>query len=92
MSRTIPTVTVGRPLIAIVYKYNTRKVFSFIFTFKTGSTQEDLTYLFNYPSQFYNISIYAVNCPLVLYEIFGYVNVFDSHKKSRHSDLEMKKF
>ena len=39
-----PMVSGGRPLIAIGYKYNTRKVLSSIATGNIGGTQADLPY------------------------------------------------
>ena len=48
-----------RPLIAIVYEYNTRKVLSFIVTYNAGSTKTGIPYLSKYPDQFTNVSIYA---------------------------------
>ena len=41
-----------RPLIDIGYKYNTRKVLSFIVTEDSGSTKAGITYLSKYPEQF----------------------------------------
>ena len=38
-----------RPLIAIGYKYNARKVLSFILTYNTGSTKTGIPYLSKYP-------------------------------------------
>ena len=46
-----------RTLIVIGYKYNTRKVISFIVTENKGITQANIAYLSNYPDQFYNVSI-----------------------------------
>ena len=67
-------VPVGRPLIAIGYKYNVRKVISFIVTDNSGITQEILTCLFKYTDQFTNFSIHPVDIPIVMYKLFGAVN------------------
>ena len=64
--RSKPMVTRYRPLIAIGYRYNVRKVLSFIVTDKSGSTNTGIPYLFKYPNQFNNISIRPVVCPLVM--------------------------
>ena len=45
--RSKPMVTGGRTLIAIVYKYNARKVLSFIVIDNVGITKECLPYLSN---------------------------------------------
>ena len=87
-----PMVPGDRPLIAIGYKYNARKVLCFIFTYNAGSTKAGLPYLSKYPDHFYNISICPVARPLVMYNFFGYVGEVDSHKKSRRSDQALEKF
>ena len=55
--RSKPMVPGGRPLIAIGYKYNARKVLSFIFTDNAGITKTGIPYLSKYPDQFTNVSI-----------------------------------
>ena len=61
-----PMVPGGRPLIAIGYKYNARKVLSFIVTDNAGITKTGIPYLSNYPDQFTNVSIRPVACPVVM--------------------------
>ena len=56
----------GTRLIAIGYKYNARKVLSFIVTDKSGSTKTDITYLSKYPDQFTNVEIRPADFPLVM--------------------------
>ena len=56
----------GWPLIAIGYKYNARKVLSFIVMDNTGSTKTGIPYLSKYPDQFTNVSIRPVARPLVM--------------------------
>ena len=80
------------PLIAIVCKYNTRKVLSFIVTDNTGSTKTGIPYLSKYPDQFTNVAIRPVARPLVMSFFFPAVNVVDSQNKSRHSDLVLEKW
>ena len=55
-----------RPLIAIGYKYNARKVLSFIVTENSGSTNTVISYLSKYPDQFTNVAIRPVARPLVM--------------------------
>ena len=64
--RSKPMVPGGRPLIAIVYKYNARKVLSFIVTDNAGSTKTGIPYLSKYPDQFTNASIRPVARPVVM--------------------------
>ena len=54
------------PLIDIGYKYNARKVLSFIVTDNAGSTKTSITYLSKYPDQFTNVDICPVARPLVM--------------------------
>ena len=56
----------GRPLIDIGYKYNARKVLSFIVTDNAGSTKNGIPYLSKYPDQFTNVSIRPVSRSLVM--------------------------
>ena len=55
-----------RPLIAISYNYNARKVLSFIVTDNAGSTKTDIPYLSNYTDQFTNAAIRSVACTFVM--------------------------
>ena len=55
-----------RPLIAIGYKYNARKVLSFIIIDNAGITNTGITYLSHYPDQFTNAAIRPVARPLVM--------------------------
>ena len=64
--RSKPMVSGGRQLIAIGYKYNARKVLSFIVTDNSGSTNTGIPYLSKYPDQFTNVSIRPVARPLVM--------------------------
>ena len=64
--RSKPMVPGDRPLIAIGYKYNARKVLYFIVTENARSTNTGITYLSKYPDQFNNVAICPVACPLVM--------------------------
>ena len=55
-----------RPLIAICYKYNARKVLSFIVTDNAGITNTGIHYSSKYPDQFTNVAIRPVAHPLVM--------------------------
>ena len=60
----------GRPLIAIGYKYNARKVPYFIVTDNAGCTKTGIPYLSKYRDQFTNVSIRPVARPLAMSMIF----------------------
>ena len=81
MLRSKPIVPRRRPLIAVGYKYNTRKVLSFIVTNNVGSTHAGHTYLSKYPDYFSNLSIFPVALTLVMYKFLGSVNLVDSQNK-----------
>ena len=66
MLRSKPMVPGDRTLIDIGYKYNVRKVISFIVTDNTGSTKTGIPYLYKYPDQFTNGAISPVDCPLII--------------------------
>ena len=54
-----------RPLIAIGYKYNARKVLSFIVTENAWSTQADLLYLSKYPEKLLILRFSLLLVPLL---------------------------
>ena len=89
--RSKPMAPGDRPLIAIGYKYNARKVLSFIVTENSGSTNTGIPFLSKYPDQFTNVAIHPVAHPLVMSKTFSAVNEFDFHHRSRHSDLALDK-
>ena len=66
MLRSKPMVPGDRPLISIGYKYNARKVLSFIVTYNTGSTNNGIAYLSKYTDQFTNVAIFPVARPLLM--------------------------
>ena len=61
------TLTRDRMIIDIGYKYNLRKVLSFIATEDRGSTKYDIPSLSKYHDPFSNVAISHVACPLVMY-------------------------
>ena len=83
MFRSKPVVPGGRPIIAIGYDYNVRKVLFLIVTENTGITGASLPYLSNYPDQFSNVSTHPVAHPIVMYKFFSSVNKVESHNKSK---------
>ena len=83
------TVTGYIPLIIIVYKYDYLRVLYLISTEDTGIKKSYIPYLSNSLYQFANVAICPVDCPLVISELFGYVNEVDSHNKYRHYDLSL---
>ena len=78
-----------RLLLAIRYKYNSRKVLSYVVTSGTGITTLGTPYLSKYPDQFSNVSICAVALPLLMSKFFGSVYEVESQNKSCQLDLEL---
>ena len=70
-----------RPIIAIGYNYNARKVLSVIVTDNAVITKTGISYLSKYPDQFTNVAILYVARPLVMPKKYSSVNEVDSHKK-----------
>ena len=64
--RSKPMVPGDKPLIAIGYKYNARKVVHFIVTDNARSTKTGIHYLSKHPEQFTNVAIIPVSHPLVM--------------------------
>ena len=67
------------------------KVLSFFAAVGAGSTTLCISYLSEYPDQFYNVSIHPVSPPLLMSTFFGAVNEVDSHNMFRQSDIAMDK-
>ena len=83
---------VGRPLIVIGYKYDTRKGIYFIVKDDAGSKKAGIPYLSKYPDPFYNVYICPVAHPLVMTKLFGSVNEVEPHNKSRQYGLALEEF
>ena len=68
-----------------------KKVLSFIATEDSEITKADIHYLFQYPDQFGNVSIFHVSHSIFMSTLFVCVDEFDSHNKFNQSDLALKK-
>ena len=82
----------GRPLLAIEYKYNYRKVLGFIATEGTGITEPGDTYLSRLPDFYPNISVCPVVRPHFLGIYFNACNVIFNHNMMRHYDLALDRY
>ena len=82
-----------RLILAIGYKYNSRKV-KIICCYSRGGGGGALgiPYLSKYPDKFSNVSILPVACPHLISKFIGSVNELDSQNKSWQSDLALEKF
>ena len=64
-------------MIAIGYKYNQKKVLTFIATKGSGSTQSGKPYVNIFPDFFVNVCTLNIARPSILSEYFSYLNVID---------------
>ena len=62
------------PILAIDYKYNSRKVLGFIATEGVGSTEPGDPYLSRFPDIYSNVSVSPVVCPHFLGRYFNACN------------------
>ena len=92
MLKSNPMVPRDRPLIAIGYTYNVRKVLSFIVTDNAVITNTGITYLSKYIDQCANVAIRPVARPLVMSNCFLLLMRLTPTKKSRKSDLALDKW
>ena len=81
-----------RPLLAIGYKYNSRKVLGFIAIEGAGSTEPGDPYLSRFPDIYYNVSVRPVVRPHLLGRYFNACNAIENHNRMRQSDLLLEKY
>ena len=71
------------PLMAIGYKYNSRKVLGFIATEGAGSTEPGDPYLSRFPDIYYNVPVRPVVRPHFLGRYFNACNAIDNQNRMR---------
>ena len=81
-----------RPLLAIGYKYNSRKVLGFIATEGAGITEPGDPYLSFFPNMYSNVSVRPVVRPHLLGSYFNVCNTIDSNNRMQQSDLLLDKY
>ena len=85
--KSTPRVPGGRPLLAIGYKYNYRKVLGFIATEGAGSTLPGDPYLSCFSGIYSNVSVRPVIRPHLLGMYFNACNAIYNQNRMRKSDL-----
>ena len=90
--KSIPIVPGGRPLLAIGYKYNSRKFLGFIATKGAGSTEPGDLYLSRFPDIYSDLSVHPVVCPHLIGRYFNACNSIDNHNRIRQSDIVLNKY
>ena len=79
------------PLLAIGYKYNSRKCLTFVATRDSGSTENGKPYLARFNDEHQNVKLRAVERPAILSEYFQSSNAVDAHNQSRQATLKLEK-
>ena len=82
----------GRPLLAIGYKYNSRKVIGFIATEGAGSTELGDPYLSCFHDIYYNVSVRPVVRPHFMGRNLNACNAIENQNRMRQSDLFLEKY
>ena len=80
------------PLLAIGYRYNSRKFLWFIDTEGYGSTEPGDPHLSRFPNIYFNVSVRLVVPPHLLGRYFNACNAIDNHNRMRQSDLSLEKY
>ena len=84
--KSTPRLTGKIPLLAIGYKYNSRKVIGSIATEGARSTEPGDPYLSRFPDNYSNVSVHPVVCPHLLGRYFNACNAIDNHNKMRQGN------
>lgn len=79
----------GEPLLAIGYKYNRRKVLSFVATKGAGVTTDGEPYLQRWADEHGNVITRAIPRPNIISEYFAVSPRIDNHNQSRQADLAL---
>ena len=87
-----PIFPVERPLLAIGYKYNSRKVLGFIATEGSRSTETGDPYLSRFPDIYSNVYFRLIVGPHLLVRYFNSYIAIDNHNKMQQSDMALEKY
>ena len=90
--RSTPRVPGDIPLMAIGYKYISRKVLGFIATDGDGSTEPCDTYSPCFPDIYSNVSVHYIFCPRLLGRYLNACDEIDNQNRIRQSDLALEKY
>ena len=79
----------GVDLICIGYKYNKKKVLTFVLTKGAGATTHGEPYEARFPDKFGNVYIRHVARPDIISNYFKFSNVVDVHNQARQYELAL---
>ena len=89
--KSTPIFSGERTLLAIGYKYNSRKVLGFIATEGAGSTEPVDPYLSRFPDIYLNVYVRPVVCPNFLGRYLNSCSAIDNHNRMWQSDILLEK-
>jgi len=78
-------------LVSIGYKYNKKKLLTFVMTKGAGSTRPGEPYVARFPDSFGNVCIRHIARPAVISHFFDASNKVDLHNQSRQFSLRLEK-
>jgi len=78
-------------LVSIGYKYNKKKVSTFVMIKGAGSTRPGEPYIARFPDSFGNVCIRHIARPVVISHFFNASNKVDSHNQSRKFSFRLEK-
>jgi len=73
----------------IGYKYNKRKILSFVFTSGAGTVEPGVPYEAKFPDKFGNLHVRKIGRPAIIGRFFQCSNCVDCHNQSRQHDLAL---
>ena len=79
------------PLICIGYKYNKKKVLTFVMSKGAGKSTDGEPYEARFPDKYGNVCVRLVRRPAILANYFKYSNCVDMHNQARQFDLALEK-
>ena len=77
----------GVPLVALGYKYNSKKVLLFASTRDAGSTRAGKPYKMSFTDEHGNVCVQWVDWPQIADKFFSHSNILDRHNHFRQYEL-----
>ncbi len=91
-SSTVLEATVeNTPILAIGYKYNSKKTQCFVCTKGAGGTENGISYVAKWKDKNNNTCTHNIPCPAVVSKYYTNSNIIDVHNQSRQGDLQLEK-
>ncbi len=78
-------------LIAIGYRYNSKKTLFFVMSPGAGSTRPGTPYEMKFPTEHENVGVRMVDRPDAISKFFMHSNVIDKHNQARQFELHLEK-